>query len=159
MLTSVLILDECIYPNHLHISGCICHIFSCQVGATIISGTGAVQRRADAPLRLLLLPLAILFAACLVRFSPSCRVVYQLVGLQPLCPFLLSLSEGLRSQTPSCSLTGLRFLIDYLCNRFILWILSFYSCYTMQFCWTSNWRFHNILFPWDVCVVVFIFYQ
>lgn len=171
-MTSLLVLDECVYSNHLQISCSICHrrwltvwsgkfltFFSCRLGAMIINGIRAVQRCVDAPLCLPPLPLTMLFAARFVHFSLSFRVVYQLVGLQPICLFLLSLSEGLRGQIPSCSLTGLRFWIGYLCNRFILWILSFYYCYTIQLCWTSNWRFHNILFPWDVRIVIFNFYQ
>lgn len=98
-------------------------------------------------------------AACLLHFSLLCRGVYQLVGLPSIHPFLLSPLEGLRGQIPSCSLTVLKIWIDDLCNRFILWILSFYFCCTIQFCWTSNWRFHNILLTWDIFVVIFTFYQ
>lgn len=77
------------------------------MSATKINGIEAMQRHVDAPL-CLLLSLAILFASCLLHFSLSFRVLHQLAGLQPICPPLLSLSEGLRGQTSSCSLAGLR---------------------------------------------------
>lgn len=62
------------------------------------------------------------------------RVVYQLICLQPIWHFLML--RRAQGQIPFCSLPCLRFWIGSLCNRFILWVLAFYYCYTMQFCWT-----------------------
>lgn len=96
-VTSLLVLDEHEYNKLLHLPKATAHsliwessdIFSCCMGVVIINGIGAVQRHGGALLCLPSLPLTMLFAACWVHFSLSFRVVYQLVGLQPICPFLL----------------------------------------------------------------------